>query len=85
MSKEIRSESVVEKTTTYKKDWRITDIAFFGSIFIVLLIVCICIIFDIKEPKNITYYWLGFLMLIVIPKTLLPRSKFVRWLEKKRW
>ena len=66
-------------------DWRITDLLFFGSIIVMLAIVFITIIFDLKEPENITWYWIGFMMLIVIPKVFLPRSKFVRWLEKYRW
>jgi len=68
-----------------KKEWRITDVAFFGSIFLMLLSVLVFVVIQADPPEHLTFIWLGFMGIIVLPKMFLPNTKFVRWLEKPRW
>jgi hypothetical protein len=51
---------------------RITDILFFGLLFICLTILCISLITGFDIP-------------IVILKIFFPKHKTTQWIEKERW
>ena len=58
---------------------RITDVIFFGSMILAFIAVLIF------KNAPITEIWLGILTTIAISKMTIPKSKFVKWLEKERW
>ena len=60
-------------------DWRITDIIFFGSL---LLMVVIGLIYPSFE--YLWLCWVGLMLIVIFLKLLIPKSKFVRWMEKYR-
>lgn len=58
---------------------KITDLIFLGSTILAL------IGSFIFRNAPIVVIWFGLLIPIALAKVLLPESKFVKWLEKKRW
>lgn len=67
-------------------DWRRTDTLFFGSMFGVLLLTLIVVVFDIKwfngtviESTWISMVWLFILMIVILPVRFLPKTKWAKW------
>jgi len=68
-----------------KKHIRITDIFFFGLIFVVMVVILISFISGWKLPEYFTLCWITCLTPIIIVKVFFPRNKITKWLEKRRW
>jgi len=63
---------------------RITDILFFGLLFICYTIVCISLITGFDIPNWFQFWWV-LLLPIVILKIFFPKHKTTQWIEKERW
>jgi hypothetical protein len=81
----LKTQKKMKKKKT-KFSIRITDLIFFGWMFVGLLLVLIDISFIlITIPDFIFRYWICLLIPIVIVKMFFPKSKFTTWMEKERW
>lgn len=63
---------------------RITDILFFGLLFICMTIVFISLITGFNIPNWFQFWWV-LLLPIVILKVFFPKNKITQWIEKERW
>jgi hypothetical protein len=63
---------------------RITDILFFGLLFICITTVFVSLLSGFNIPSWFQFWWV-LLLPVVILKVFLPKNKITQWFEKERW
>jgi len=63
---------------------KISDIIFVGTLCIVMLILFILIIFNIKIPYLLNFWWV-ILFPVVVIKIFFKDTKIDNWLNKEIW
>jgi hypothetical protein len=63
---------------------RITDILFFGLLFICITTVFASLLSGFNIPSWFQFWWV-LLLPVVIFKIFFPKNKITQWFEKERW